>query len=172
MPRPNIFPCDTVLYHPAEGARTFPQGEQDPGNAWSEKPGGHELGGATIAQATRELIEANDRIDALGQTLAHKDHDLAVIAAERDSAVNATADLEQRAIAAEKTQAEAEEQAAAYMRERDTARAQLEQSTAAVTAAEERADATEAKVQGLVDQLGVANQQIADLTAPPAKPAK
>lgn len=33
-----ILRNDTVLYHPIEGARTFPAGNDDPGAAWSREP--------------------------------------------------------------------------------------------------------------------------------------
>lgn len=33
-----IFRTDTTLYHPVEGARVFPAGEQDPGPTWRTTP--------------------------------------------------------------------------------------------------------------------------------------
>ena len=33
-----IFQADTVLYHPTEGKRVFPKGEQHPGAAWFDNP--------------------------------------------------------------------------------------------------------------------------------------
>lgn len=94
MPRPAVFACDTWLYHPTEGKRLFPQGEQDPGAMWSESPGGDPLGGNTAAAAVAELIEANDRIEQLGRQLEAKDKAITDLTAERDAAVAARKAME------------------------------------------------------------------------------
>lgn len=125
MARAYVFQVDTTLYHPAEGARVFPAGETDPGPTWTDMRGGEPADKSTTRQAMLDLIAAQDQIDGLGAQLTAKDHDLAVMAGERSAALAKVADLEQRALAAEKTAAEAEASAAAYMRERDAARAEL-----------------------------------------------
>lgn len=155
MGRPFVFPVDTTLYHPSEGARVFPAGETDPGSAWTETRGGEPVDKGTIKQATKDLIAAQDQIDALGEQLNRKDHDLAVIGKERDEANGKVADLEQRAIAAEAGQVEADERAAEYMRERDAARADFQRVSDQVTEAN-------ANVERLVGELGEAQQSAAD----------
>lgn len=121
MARPNVFSTETKLWHAAEGWRKFPAGETDPGGAWSEQEGGNPVGNNATAGALKDLIEANDRLDAAAEREAKKDHDLATMAAERDAANGKVADLNQRAIAAEKSQAEAEANAASYAQERSRA---------------------------------------------------
>lgn len=122
MTRAHVFAADTTLYHPGEGARVFPAGETDPGDAWSESPGGKPADKSTTRQAMLDLIAAQDQIDALGKQMVAKDHDLAVMASERDAANGKLGALEQRAIAAEAAAADAEARTADYMRERDAAR--------------------------------------------------
>lgn len=124
MARQQVFTCDTTLYHPVEGERVFPTGETDPGPMWSENAGGDRSETSMGSMAT-DLIAANDRADDLGQRLAAQAHDMAQTAAEATEAKEALAAMEQRAIAAEKAQAEAEEFARSYMEERDAARAEL-----------------------------------------------
>lgn len=133
MARPNVFSTDTKLWHPAEGWRTFPAGETNPGATWHEKEGGDSVGSNAASGALKDLIEANDRMDQMAQMMASKDHDLGVMGQQRDEAVGKVHDLEQRAIAAEKAQAEAEERATAYMKERDQARAELARAKPAKT---------------------------------------
>lgn len=159
MPRPYVFSSDTTLYHPTEGERVFPAGETDPGAAWSDKPGGDPVGTNAAVGALKDLIEANDRLDQMGQMAAQKDHDLAVMAKERDEAAGKVAELEQRAIAAEKAQAEAEEATHGYMVERDQARSELKAAQDKLAASE---SAHTEKVEGLVKQIDDANQMIAD----------
>lgn len=126
MARPFTFSVETRLWHPSEGWKTFPAGETDPGAMWSEKEGGNPVGSQATAGALRDLIEANDRLDAAAQREARKDHDLAALAAERDEARGKLADLEQRTIAAGKAQVQAEDAARGYMLERDAARSEVQ----------------------------------------------
>lgn len=130
MPRPQVFSIDTKLWHPSEGWRLFPAGETDPGGSWHEKEGGNPVGNSAAEGALKDLIEANDRIEQMGQQLASKDHDLAQMAAAKEAAEAKVAGLEQRAIAAEAAKADAEAAAAEYMRERDAARLQLSNANA------------------------------------------
>lgn len=127
MANPTTLQIATKLYSPSEPeGRIFQAGEPWPGDAWSSKLGGDPVGANAAAGALKDLIDANDRLDQMGQTLASKDHDLAVLASERDAANDKVAGLEQDAIAAKRAQADAEELARAYMVERDSARAELE----------------------------------------------
>jgi hypothetical protein len=124
MARQQVFTIDTTLYHPVEGARVFPCGETDPGPMWSDKPGG-DRSETSMGSMAADLIAANDRADVLGGQLAAQAHDMAVTAAEATTAKEALAAMEQRAIAAETAQAESEELAAGYMKDRDAAREEL-----------------------------------------------
>lgn len=155
MARQTVFTVDTILYNASEGARLFPAGETDPGGAWSDNPGGEPADKATTKQAMVDLIAAQDQIDGLGGQIARKDHDLAVIAKERDEANDKLADLEQRALAAEAAVATAEAAAADYMRERDSARDE------AIRAQ----DGLKARVTEMETDVANANQNAADAKA-------
>ncbi|WP_332763933.1 hypothetical protein [Phenylobacterium sp.] len=125
MARPQVFSTDTYLYNVATGEkRLFPQGETDPGNAWSEKKGGDTAGAGTTAQAMKDLIAAQDQIEALQANLATQDASMAQLSGERDDAVGRVAGLEQDAIAAAKERDEALRSASDYMAERDHARSE------------------------------------------------
>lgn len=163
MARPYVFSIDTTLYHPTEGARTFPQGETDPGPAWSDKPGGDRSEGNTMASAAKDLIAANDRADALGVRLEAQAHDLAVAAKARENAEAKVAGLEQRAIEAEKALDAAIEAARGYMQERDSARAEVQSAKANADAAEALVNEANERAAAVVAQLEAANQASADL---------
>lgn len=174
MAHPAFLNAETMLYSPMEPeGRLFPAGSDWPGDAWSDKPGGEPVGGNAAAGALKDLIDANDRLDQQARVLASKDHDLAQASTAKEEALAKVADLEQRAIAAETAQGEAETAATDYMAERDAARAEVTDLTGKLETATE-------KVSGLVEQIDAANQTIADLrgqlakaTAPaPAKPTK
>lgn len=139
--RQQVFSVETKLWHPSEGWRVFPAGETDPGNAWSETEGGHPVGAASAAGALKDLIEANDQLDQMRQMMAAKDHDLAVMAKERDAANAKVSDLEQAGIDAVKARAAAEDAARGYMAERDTARAEMATANAKITDLEAQVEA-------------------------------
>lgn len=124
MARPAVFSTDTTLYHPAEGAKVFPKGEQDPGPMWTEQRGGVPVGKDSTAGALKDLIAAQDRIESLEAQLVTQDHSLAQIGKERDAAVGKLGDMEQAKIAAEKARDDAEKVAADLTVERDAARAE------------------------------------------------
>lgn len=186
MARPQVFNSDTTLYHAVEGARVFPAGETDPGAAWSDNPGG-DRSETSMPSVMKDLIEANDRADALGVRLDAQAHDMAATAAECTEAKEKLVASEQATIAATEAQKVAEDGAAGYMEERDAARTELAATseklvTANADLATAQADA--AKVPDLMAQLDTANQTIADLngqitkltadldTATAPKPAK
>lgn len=126
MTQPNVLQAPTKLYSATEPeGRLFQAGEPWPGDAWSAKPGGQPAGANAAAGLMKDLAQANKTNEQLGRQLASKDHDLAQLAAQRDEAAGKVADLEQRAIAAEKARAEADAAATAYMKERDQARSDL-----------------------------------------------
>lgn len=133
MARPNVFLTDTRLWHPAEGWRTFPAGETDPGAAWSEKEGGDTPGGKTVAEAAKDLIAAHDQIENLQQLLATKDASMATLAQERDEAAGRLAAAEQARIDAEKARDEAVATAEGLTQQRDQAMAAAEQAKQRVT---------------------------------------
>lgn len=116
-----IFSVDTTLYHPVEGKKLFPQGEQHPGPMWSARPGGEPVGAQTNVQALKDLTEAEDRIEALEGQLVRQSASMDVLAAERDKAVAELGDMEQAKIAAEGAAEEAKSQAESLTKERDRA---------------------------------------------------
>lgn len=132
MANPGYLPVKMKLYsHLAPEGREFQQGEEWPGDIWSAKPGGAPVGQDAVTQAMQDLIEAQDRLDAMAQTLASKDHDLAQMAKERDEAKAAFEAQSQALRDAQKAQAEAEKVAAGLTKERDAARAELAKQAAA-----------------------------------------
>lgn len=162
MARPYVFQVETTLYHPSEGPRVFPAGETDPGPAWTDSRGGEPADKGTTKQAMKDLIAAQDQIDALGAQLSSQDHDLGTATKERDEANLKVAGLEQRATDAEKGQETEARRAADYMRERDDARADHQRVGDQVKAANARISDLEADVTRLTGELGVANQVVAD----------
>jgi predicted nucleic acid-binding Zn-ribbon protein len=169
MTNPTVLQAPTRLYSAAEPeGRVFQAGEPWPGDVWSMKPGGPPVGAATNLQALKDLEAAQTQIEHLSATIERNANDLAVMAGEREAANDSVAGLEQRAIAAEKGQTDAEQAAKTYMEERDTARASLSKVGADLTAAKARIAELEpeaAKVEGLVAQLADASQANADLTS-------
>ena len=125
MARSYVFPVATKLYHPSEGERLFPAGETDPGGMWTERPGGETVGAATTTQALKDLIAAQELNEQLEARLVAAARDMAEAAQAKSDALAKVAGLEQRAVAAEKAKADAEDLAVQYMRERDDARAEL-----------------------------------------------
>lgn len=167
MAQPGILTVDTILYSPMEPeGRLFFQGEPWPGDVWSARPGGDPVLAATTAGVLDDLNTANDQIEQLRGRLASQANDLSVMAAERDGANGKVADLEQRAIEAERSQVAAEDAGAGYMADRDSARAEAQRNGDDLTAARARIADLEveaAKVPGLAADLDAANQTIADL---------
>lgn len=160
MARPQVFSSPTTLYHPIEGPRVFPAGETDPGAAWSDNPGG-DRSETSMPSVMKDLIDANDRADALGVKLDKQAYDMAQTAADATAAKEALADAEQRAVAAEAAQKVAEDGATTYMAERDAARAEL---ATAQQALADNDESTKARIAELAAQLETANQTIADLS--------
>lgn len=131
MARQAVFSVPTKLWHPAGGWREFPAGETDPGGAWHEKEGGEAPGSNTTAQALKDLIAAQEQIEALQATADRQAYDMGLARTAQEQAEAKVAGLEQRAISAETKAQEAETRSAQYMRERDDARKQLKQASAA-----------------------------------------
>jgi len=161
MANPAVLSVDTKLYCPAEPqGRVFPAGSEWPGDAWTSNRGGKPVGKDATAQAMKDLIAAQDRIDSMANQLDTMTHSLAQRSAERDEAVNKVQGLEQRAIAAEAAQEAAEQAARSYMQERDAARSDAKRFSDLVDALRPEAD----KIPGLMQQLDAAAQANADLT--------
>lgn len=109
MPKFNILPQDMTLYcaNEPEG-RLFRKGDYWPGDAWSDKAGGKDVGSATITQAMKDLIEAHEtieRLEAQIASLAHSagqaDGRAGEATAELEALKQAAADAERRAEQAE-----------------------------------------------------------------------
>jgi paraquat-inducible protein B len=160
MPNPSVLLNDTTLYSSGEpDGRVFLAGESWPGDAWTSQPGGERVGKNTAVQAMKDLQAAQAAIDHLNDQVARVTHSAAEADAAKSAAEAQVADLEQRAITAEKALTGASDASAGYMRERDQARAEVTRLTSAL----EVAQAEGAKVAGLVADLDAANQTIADL---------
>lgn len=114
MANPSILPADTILYSPMEPqGRQFYAGEPWPGDIWSDRPGGSsKLGSETNVQALKDLIAAQEQIEARDQTIAAHAHDLAVMAKQRDTAVEKVESMKQALRDAEAAQKGAEDVAA------------------------------------------------------------
>jgi hypothetical protein len=124
MANPGVVPSEMRLYASfAPEGRVFRQGEEWPGDAWSDRPGGAAIGTDAVTQAMKDLIAAQDRIDQMSLQLQSKDHDLAQLGKERDEAVAAFQGQKQALLDAEKARDEAEKIAAGLTKERDAARA-------------------------------------------------
>lgn len=106
MPRQSIFSADTTLYHPTEGKRCFPAGEQDPGPAWHDTPGGKPVGEKSTKAAMADLSEAQSQIADLNARLEAQAHDMAQAARVAEEATAKVAGLEQDLIAARAEAAE------------------------------------------------------------------
>lgn len=114
MTRTGVFPRDTKLWHPTEGWKVFPQGEQDPGLAWSEKEGGD-------VPAEVDVSELKARTEKAEDLLKRRQADIDRVAQERDDANTKIAGLERRAGEAEKALAEAQADKLRYAEDRDRA---------------------------------------------------
>lgn len=121
--RPAVFSKPTTLYHPVEGSRVFPAGEQDPGPSWYDRPGGEPIGESTLAQAMKDLTAAHDRMEALEGQLTRNAHDVAVMQKERDEALAKVHGLEQALLETRKELAELAQIGMELTKERDEARA-------------------------------------------------
>lgn len=160
MANPSVLTADTTLYSPAEPeGRLYPAGSEWPGDAWTAERGGEPVGRKTNSQALKDLADAQKTIDQLSAQLDTATHSLALRAGERDEAVNASAALEQRAIAAEEGRRTAEDAARGYMTERDQARGDAQRFSDAVDGLRPEAE----RIPDLVSQLETANQAGADL---------
>lgn len=141
MANPNVLNEDTILYCPAEPqGRKFPKGETWPGDAWSFKPGGETVGANTTTEALKDLIAAQEQIEALQGLLDNANFSLANAAKAKEDAEAKVAGLEQAVRDAEAAKGEAESVAAGLTAERDRARAELARINAALPAADAPAD--------------------------------
>lgn len=156
MARPAIFPVPTKLWHPAEGWREFPQGEQDPGPAWHDKEGGEAPGAKSTVSVMKDLIEAQDQIEAKDQLLASKQHDLDQAEKRASDAVAALEAQTQALADAERAKADAEQVAAELTAERDQARQEA-------AGLQSKVGPLEETVERLTAELAEANQRAADL---------
>lgn len=165
MARPYVFSTDLKLYHPAEPeGRVFPAGSTDPGAAWSDSPGGDRSESKSVAGMARDLIEANDRADALAAIVSRNASDLAEMGKVRDEAVSKAAALEQRVADAERIRDEAQGLAEAATKERDAARTEVERRGNLLAAMEKERDDAAANSELYaeeVQKLGAANEILA-----------
>lgn len=152
MARPYVFTTDTHLFNIATGERRlFPAGETDPGDAWSEKEGGEAPGANTVASSLKDLIAAQDQIEALQAAAAASAAALDHIGKERDDAVKANDDLLQAKLAAEG--------------ERDAAMQAAREANEARDEAIRAQDGLKARVTELETDVANANQRATDAQA-------
>lgn len=127
MAKPTIVSATMKLYSPfAPEGRTFQRGEEWPGDAWTTKPGGESDDADALLQSQKDLIEAHDEIARLEKVLASKDHDLSVMAKQRDEATAALNAQKQALLDAQQALAEMEKVAVGLTKERDQARGHAE----------------------------------------------
>lgn len=120
MAKFGVLPHDMKLYSPSEpDGRVFPAGEQWPGDAWSDRPGGDDVGKGTAKAALKDLEEAQKQAEALRALIASGEHDRAQLAGELASAKTEIADLKQTAADAEAARAAAAQEAAEAVATRD-----------------------------------------------------
>lgn len=159
MAKYGILPADMTLYSPAEPrGRVFLKGEPWPGDAWSERPGGDDVGKATVAEALKDLAAAQKQADDLRMLIKSAEHDRAQLAKELDEIKASVADREQ---AASDAVARAEA-AIAEAREAVGARDDALKSASGHAA---RAEAALSDVERLTGELADANSHAAALEA-------
>ncbi len=163
MANPITLPSDMKLYSPAEPkGRVFLKGEQWPGDAWSDKPGGDDVGKGTVTQALKDLQAAEGQAQGLRDTIASQEHDLAQLAKERDDAVSALKDAEARAKDAEKAGGHADDTSAEITKERDTARAEAASQKNRADALDGKLTEAQKTIERMAGELAEANQAAAD----------
>lgn len=100
------FKQPTTLYHPVEGKRVFPAGEQHPGAAWSVSPDG-DPPSASEDELKAQLAEAKERADMLERQVARRDQGMADVEGRNDAlrAENAALKAEIRDLTKERDEA-------------------------------------------------------------------
>jgi chromosome segregation ATPase len=170
MAREMILSADRVLYSPAEPeGRLFRAGEQWPGDAWSDQKDAEPEDKAAKANAVKELLAAHQEIERLGAVITAGDHDRGKIADERDAALAQVKGLNQRALDAEKAQAEAEARHLETAAQRDQARIEAENERQRAARVSEPLAEAKATIERLTAELAAAQQAAADAKAQIAK---
>lgn len=100
------FKNPTTLYHPVEGPRVFPAGEQHPGAAWSSTPDG-EPPSASEEELRGQLAAAREQMDALERQNRRREQGMAEVEGKNDAlrAENAALKTEIRALTKERDEA-------------------------------------------------------------------
>lgn len=100
------FKNPTTLYHPVEGPRVFPAGEQHPGAAWSSTPDGEPPSASEEALKT-QLAAAREQMDALERQNRRREQGMAEVEGKNDAlrAENAALKTEIRALTKERDEA-------------------------------------------------------------------
>lgn len=100
------FKKPTTLYHPVEGPRVFPAGEQHPGAAWSSTPDGEPPSASEEALKT-QLAAAREQMDALERQNRRREQGMAEVEGKNDAlrAENAALKTEIRALTKERDEA-------------------------------------------------------------------
>lgn len=100
------FKNPTTLYHPVEGPRVFPAGEQHPGAAWSSTPDG-EPPSASEEELKTQLAAAREQMDALERQNRRREQGMAEVEGKNDAlrAENAALKTEIRALTKERDEA-------------------------------------------------------------------
>lgn len=162
MAKFTILPADMKLYSPAEPkGRVFLAGESWPGDAWSDKPGGDEVGRGTVTQSLKDLEAAQKQADDLRSIVEGITHDLAQVSKERDDAMAQVAGLQAEVEAAKTSGGQDAAVLKGLTEERDHARAQVETQTTRANKLDGELEAAKATVERLVGELAEAEKKAA-----------
>jgi chromosome segregation ATPase len=163
MAKFTVLPSDMKLYSPAEPAgRVFLAGEAWPGDAWSDQPGGDEVGRGTVMQSLKDLEAAKKQSDDLRKMVESGAHDLAQMGKERDEALAKVAGLVAAVQAAEQSGGQGAEILKGLTEERDAARADAATQKARADKLDGDLTDTKATIERLTGELSEAKQAGAD----------
>jgi hypothetical protein len=154
MARETILSKDTILYSTSEPeGRTFPAGEQWPGDAWIYTKGGPAPASKPDVAAMKALVAASDENERLMAVIASAEHDRGKLSDELAAERAKASGLTQRATEAEAASAQAKALHLATAAERDqaqqaasTLRGALETANATVVAQDDEIKALKAQI--------------------------
>jgi chromosome segregation ATPase len=163
MAKFTILPSDMKLYSPAEpNGRVFLAGEPWPGDAWSDKAGGDDVGRGTVTQAVADLAASQKQSEDLRKIIEGVQHDLAQANGKLSAALAENKALEQAASDAEAKATQAMEEAREAVQAKDQATANLTGYRQRIEQLEADAEAAKTTVERLTAELAQAAQKSAD----------
>lgn len=163
MPREQVLSQDTILYSDAEPkGRKFPAGEQWPGDAWSEQPGGAPKEKRAASNDLRALADAHSEIERLTSLSNSQTHDLGQLADERDGLKKQIAGLKKAAEEAAAGGTDDRKLADDARKARDDARADAEGQKQRAAKLEADLTAAKATIERVTAELQASQQGAAD----------